>query len=188
MSELVTKPIAAAELVGFAKSSTHPTSEVEGFDLIENVSLVDELVVGNAHRRNPSLPDQGDLQVGGAVLLGIEAAAVDIAGAPEQQVATEVDEVVLLEIRAFLESEGGEGLSEYALRRVDCPRRVSGRRDLVEDVSKSLRERGYLVGFISDEVDLLRARSDRMGALPQIRGKCRRVWPKTFGSGIVVPR
>jgi hypothetical protein len=26
MSELVTKPIAAAELVGFAKSSTHPTT------------------------------------------------------------------------------------------------------------------------------------------------------------------
>jgi hypothetical protein len=27
MSEMVTKPIAAAELVGFAKSSTHPTTD-----------------------------------------------------------------------------------------------------------------------------------------------------------------
>src|SRR5580693_7665814 len=36
------------------------------------------------------LPDQRNLQIGGAVLLGIEAAAVDIAGAPEQQVASEV--------------------------------------------------------------------------------------------------
>src|SRR6202007_2027057 len=113
------------------------------------------------------LSDQRNLQIGRPILLHIEAAAIDIARAPEQQVASEVDEVILHEIRPFLETEGGEGLSEYALRRVDCPWRVSGRRDLVEDVGKSLRERSYLVGFISNEVDLLRARSDRMRALPQ---------------------
>src|SRR5450755_76110 len=116
--------------------------------------------------RSVLLPDQRNLQVGGAVLLGIEAAAVDIAGAPEQQVAPEIDEVVLHEIRPFLETEGCEDLSEYALGRVDRPRRVSGRRDLVEYVGKPLNERSYLVGLISNEVDLLRPRCDRMGALP----------------------
>src|SRR6266478_2279387 len=113
------------------------------------------------------LSDQRDLQIGGAVLFGIKAAAVDIAGAPEQQVASEVDQVVLHEIRPFLESEGSEGLSEYALGRVDRPGGISCRRDFVEDVGKPLRERSYLVALISNEVDLLRARSNRMGALPQ---------------------
>src|SRR6476620_5403007 len=113
------------------------------------------------------LSDQRDLKIGGAVLLGIKAAAVDIAGAPEQQVASDVDEVILHEIRPFLETEGNKRLSEYALRCVDCPRRVSRRCDLVEYINKSLREGSYLVGLVSNEVDLLRARSDRMRALPQ---------------------
>ena len=39
--------------------------------------------------------------------------------------------------------------------------------DLVEYVGKSLRERSYLVALIGNEVDLLRARRDRMRALPQ---------------------
>src|ERR1700750_3328236 len=75
-----------------------------------------------------SLPDQRDLQIGRPVLLGIKAAAVDVAGAPEQQVAPEVDQVVLHEIGSFLETEGDEGFSEYALGRVDGPRCVSNRR------------------------------------------------------------
>src|SRR6202030_1321650 len=44
---------------------------------------------------------------------------------------------------------------------------VSCRRDLVEYVDKSLRKGSYLVSLISNEVDLLRARRDRMRALPQ---------------------
>src|SRR5882757_9833734 len=84
--------------------------------------------------RSVLLSDQRNLQIGRAVLLRIKAAAVNIARAPEQQVASEVDQVVLHEVRPFLESEGGEGPSEYALRRVERPRRVSCRRDLVEYV------------------------------------------------------
>ena len=66
-----------------------------------------------------------------------------------------------------LRPNGTKALSEYALGRVDRPGRVSGRRDLVEHVGKSLREGSYLVALIGNEVDLLRARSDRMRALPQ---------------------
>jgi hypothetical protein len=36
-----------------------------------------------------------------------------------------------------------------------------------EDISKSLREGSYLVVFISNEVDFLRAGCDRMGPTPQ---------------------
>src|SRR5882757_1422239 len=116
------------------------------------------LFAGLGHVRAPvlswfgSLPNQRDLQIGRAVLLGVKTAAVDIAGAPEQQVASEVDEVVLHEIGPFLEREGDKGLSEYALGRVDNPRRVSGRRDLVEEVGKSLHEGRYLVALIGNEV------------------------------------
>src|ERR1700674_4219093 len=102
-------------------------------------------------RKPRLLPDQRDLQVGGAVLLGIKAAAVDIAGAPEQQISSEIHQVVLHEVRCFFQPEGNERLAEYALRRVDRPRGVSCRRDFVEDVGKPLRERSYLVALISNE-------------------------------------
>ena len=52
--------------------------------------------------------------------------------------------------------------------RVDGPWRVSGQGgDLVEHIGKSRRERSDLVCFFSNEIDLLRARSDRVRALPQ---------------------
>ena len=108
-----------------------------------------------------------ELQIGRPVLLGIEATAIDVAGAPEQQVAPEIDEVVLHEVRAFLETKGREILAENALGRVDGPRRVPGRGDLVQHIGKSLRQRRNFVGFVRNEIDLLRARSNRMRALPQ---------------------
>src|SRR5580704_13720780 len=117
--------------------------------------------------RSSLLSDQRNLQVGRAVLLRIKAAAVNIARAPEQKIPSEVDQVVLHEIRSLLETEGDKGLSKDALGCVDRPRRVSCRRDLVEYVGKSLRKGSYLVSLISNEVDLLRARRDRMRALPQ---------------------
>src|SRR5882672_8222739 len=86
------------------------------------------------------LSDQRDLQVGGAVLLGIKAAAIDIAGAPEQHIPSEIHEVVLHKVRSFFQAEGNKALSEYALRGVDRPRCVSIGRDLVEHIGKSLRE------------------------------------------------
>src|SRR6185312_2127911 len=113
------------------------------------------------------LPDQWDLQVGGPVLLGIEAAAVDIAGAPEQQGSFEVDEIVPHEIRPLLQTERNKRLSEDALRRVDRPRPVSCRSDLVEHIGKSRRKRSDLVALIGNEVDLLSAWSNRVGALPE---------------------
>jgi hypothetical protein len=73
------------------------------------------LVASARYRTAGSLPDQGNLQVGGAVLLRIEAAAVDIARTPEQQIAPKIDEVVFHEIRSFLETEGEERLPEDAL-------------------------------------------------------------------------
>src|ERR1700736_4820086 len=105
--------------------------------------------------RNSSLPDQRDLEVGGAVLFRIEAAAVDLARPPEQQVAFEVDEIVLHEVRPFFQGEGSEALSEYALRRVDRPRSVSSRRDLIEHIGKPLREGSYLVALVGNEVHFL---------------------------------
>ena len=44
---------------------------------------------------------------------------------------------------------------------------VSSRGDLVEHVGKPLREGRHLVALVGDEVDLLRARCDRVRALPQ---------------------
>src|SRR5438105_4079104 len=113
------------------------------------------------------LPDQRDLQVGRPVLLDIKAAAVDVASAPEQELTPEVDEVVLHEIRSLLEAEGDKRLAEDALGRIDSPRSVSRRGDLIEHVGKSLRERSDLVAFIGNKIDLLRAGSDRVGALPK---------------------
>jgi hypothetical protein len=63
------------------------------------------LVASARYRTAGSLPDQRNLQVGGAVLFRIEAAAVDIARTPEQQIAPKIDEVVFHEIRPFLETE-----------------------------------------------------------------------------------
>src|SRR5437879_5664129 len=88
-----------------------------------------------------SLPDQRNLQIGRPVLLRIEAAAVDVARAPEQQVASEIDEVVLHEIRSLLETEGDKRLSKNALGCVDGPRGVSCRGDLVEHSGKDARDR-----------------------------------------------
>jgi hypothetical protein len=51
------------------------------------------------------LPDERDLQTGRAILLCVKAAAVNIAGAPEQQAAFAIGEVVFDEIRPFLETE-----------------------------------------------------------------------------------
>jgi hypothetical protein len=56
------------------------------------------------------LPDQRNLEIGGAVLLRIKAAAVNIARPPEQQVAFKVDEVVLHEVRPFFQSDAAEVL------------------------------------------------------------------------------
>src|SRR5271163_1255272 len=61
------------------------------------------------------LPYQRDLQIGGTVLLGIKAAAVNVASAPEQQIPPEIHKIVLHEIRSLLQTEGNESLSEYAL-------------------------------------------------------------------------
>jgi len=61
------------------------------------------------------LSDQRDLQIGRAILLGIEATAVNVTGTPEQQIVSEIDQVVLHEVRPLLETEGREGFSEYAL-------------------------------------------------------------------------
>src|SRR5258708_24023573 len=103
----------------------------------------------------PALPsDQRDLKVGGPVLLGIKAAAVYIARAPEQQVSSQIDEIVLHEIRPFLQTEGGKRLSEEALRQADRPRGVSCRGDLVEHIGKSRRKQSVLVSLICNEVDL----------------------------------
>src|SRR4029077_14458339 len=87
------------------------------------------------------LSDQWDLQVGGPVLLGIKGAAVDVARTPEQQIPSKIDEIVLHEIRPFLQTERDKRLSEDALGRVDRPRRVSCRSDLVEHIAKSRRKR-----------------------------------------------
>jgi hypothetical protein len=103
------------------------------------------------------------LQIGRAILFRIKATAVDIARPPEQQVASEVDEIVLHKVRPFVETKGGEGFPEYTLGCVDRPKRVSSLRYLVEYIGKYLREGSYLVPFIRDEADLLRAPSDRMG-------------------------
>jgi hypothetical protein len=95
------------------------------------------------------------LQIGRAILFRIKATAVDIARPPEQQVASEVDEIVLHKVRPFVETKGGEGFPEYTLGCVDRPKRVSSLRYLVEYIGK--------LPFIRNEVDLLRAPSDRMG-------------------------
>src|SRR5438045_4432014 len=113
------------------------------------------------------LSDQRDLQVGGAVLLAIKSAAVDIAGAPEQHIPSEIHEVVLHEVRSLFQSERNKALPEYALRRVDGPRTISIRRNLVEHAGKALGEGSDLVALIGNEVDLLRAGSDRMRAVQQ---------------------
>src|SRR5882672_7507811 len=99
--------------------------------------------------RSPRLlSDQRDLQVGGAVLLGIKAAAVDIAGAPEQHIPSEIYKVVLHEVRSFLQSEWNKALCKYTLGHVDRPETISIRRDFIEHVGKSLRERSDLVALI----------------------------------------
>src|SRR5271154_2927627 len=77
-----------------------------------------------ANRRTDTrlLANQRNLEIGWAILLRIKAAAVDIARAPEQQIASEIDEVVFHEICPLLETKGSEGLPEYALGRIHGPR------------------------------------------------------------------
>src|SRR5271170_1314360 len=111
-----------------------------------------------------SFPDEWDLEVGRTVLLGVEAAAVDVARAPKQHLVRQVDQVVFHEVLARGETERRKGLSEHALRLTDFPFGVTLGRNLIQDIRETLQERRDLVGLVSNEVDFLGARGNRMVA------------------------
>src|SRR5271170_3998198 len=87
----------------------------EGISACVDPAMSDLHAEAISGRARSLLTYQRDLQVGGTVLLGIKAAAVDIARAPEQQIPPEVHKIVLHEIRSLFQTEGNESLSEYAL-------------------------------------------------------------------------
>src|SRR5271170_3466487 len=79
-----------------------------------------------------------NLEVGRPVRLGVEAAAVDVPGTPEEETARQVHEVVLLEVLARHESKRTERLAEDALRPTELPRLVPVGSDLREHIGEPL--------------------------------------------------
>ena len=120
------------------------------------------------HGEAPSLlPDQRNLQVRGPVLFLVESATVYVAGAPEQHVSIEVDEVVLHEVLPFREPERCERLAEDALRLVYFPFVVAPRGNLVEQVGEAGMHSDHFIGLVRYEVDLLCTVGDGMSATPE---------------------
>src|SRR5206468_1710854 len=105
---------------------------------------------------------QRDLEVRRPVLLGVEAAAVNVSCPPEQIVPLNIDQVVLHEVTPLGQAERRKRLPENALTLPCLPGREPSRRQLVEEIRKARDHRRDLVRLVRDEVRLLCAAGDRV--------------------------
>src|SRR5258708_25722666 len=101
-----------------------------------------------------SLSDQRNLKVRRTVLFLIETAPIDVASAPEQHVAVQIDQVVLHEIPPRDQAERREGLAEHHLRDVYFPLRISRTGNLVENVGKSLGDGRDRIVLVCNDIHL----------------------------------
>ena len=85
---------------------------------------------------------------------------------PEQQIVSEIDQIVFREDLPLRKPERCKCLPEDALRAVHLPDGIGFAGDLVYRVGKTLQQRRYFVILIRDEISLLSPRGDRMIALP----------------------
>ncbi|HEX3850861.1 MAG TPA: hypothetical protein VHW01_07825 [Polyangiaceae bacterium] len=78
-----------------------------------------------------------------------------------------MNEIVFHEVAILDQSERRERFGEDALLLADFPTGVAVRCHLVEQIDEGLNQRCHRVVFVCDEIDLLRARRDRMFAAPK---------------------
>ena len=94
------------------------------------------------------------------VFFFVETTAIDMSRPPEQQIVSEIDQIVLRESLPLREPERCKCLLEDALRAVHLPDGIGFTGDLVYRVGKTLQQRRYFVTLIRDEIYLLSPGSD----------------------------
>src|SRR5258708_2676863 len=111
---------------------------------------------------------QRDLQIGWPVFRLVKSATVDVFAAMKKHAVLDIDEVIVDICLPFGKTKQRKGFPSYILRDVDIPRVETMAWKGVCDMCKSLMQRGHLIGFICNIVQVVCTFCNRVLSPPDV--------------------
>src|SRR5713101_3882833 len=114
------------------------------------------------------LSHQRDLQIGGPVFRLVKSTTVHVLTPIEKHVVVDIDEVIVDIGLSFEQTKQRKGFSSDVLHDINFPRAQASAWKSVRDIGKALMQGSYLIRFIGNVVQVIRAWRKRVISPPGV--------------------